>query len=61
MMQVSRWYEALEDAKRKHAEGRKYVAHMRVVIRIIERKIASGEPFPGDHSGSWPPIGKGKQ
>ena len=45
-----RWKEALEDAKRKHAEGRRYVSRMRAVIRGIERKIAQGEAFPGEKS-----------
>lgn len=42
------WPEILEDAKRKHAEGRKYVAKMRSIVRMIERKIALGEDFPSD-------------
>lgn len=41
------WEEALLDAKRKHAEGRKYIAKMRAIIRAIERKIANKEPWPG--------------
>ena len=40
------WPTALEDAKRKCAEGRSYVARMRGVIREIERKIVNGEPWP---------------
>jgi hypothetical protein len=43
------WSDALADAKRKHAEGRAYTAKMRRVIRVIERKIADGEPFPGEN------------
>jgi hypothetical protein len=41
------WPTALEDAKRKYAEGRAFVSRMREAIRIIERQIAEGEEFPG--------------
>ena len=44
------WESALEDAKRKHAEGRKYVAKMRSIIRMIQKKVALGEEFPGTSS-----------
>jgi hypothetical protein len=42
------WTAALEDAKRKHSEGRAYVSRMRAVIRGIERKMQKKEPFPGE-------------
>jgi hypothetical protein len=41
------WTSALEDAKRKYAEGRAFVSRMREAIKIIEVKIAEGEEFPG--------------
>jgi hypothetical protein len=42
----SGWKEMLEEAKRKHAEGKKYVARMRATIRFIERQITDSVCFP---------------
>jgi hypothetical protein len=44
---VQGWDEALEDAKRKLIEGRQFVSMMRNTVRIIEKKIADNEAFPG--------------
>ena len=43
---ASEWDEVIADAKRKHAEGLRYVAKLRRAIKIIEKKIASGESCP---------------
>jgi hypothetical protein len=41
------WPQALEVAQDKLAEGRAFVAKMKAAEKTIERKIASGEPWPG--------------
>ena len=35
-------------AKRKHQQGREYVARMRACIRKCERMIAEGARWPGE-------------
>jgi hypothetical protein len=42
------WSAVLEDAEKKHAQGRAYVSRMRAIIRGIKRKIDDGEEFPGE-------------
>jgi hypothetical protein len=50
------WGAALEDAKRKHADGLSYVRRMRAIIRGINRKIENGEDFPGQKNPVRPDL-----
>jgi hypothetical protein len=46
------WNQALKDARGKLAEGRLYVAQIRAVIKVLEKKRDTGEPCPGEDAGT---------
>lgn len=44
----NKWQEALDDARRKLADGRLYVAKMKAAVKKLEEMAASDEAWPGD-------------
>ena len=45
-LQISKWDEAISDARRKIADGKFFVARLRSAIKTFEKKKAAGEPWP---------------
>jgi hypothetical protein len=45
-----KWNAVIAEAHKKLLKGREYVAKIKAAIRVLERRKAEGEPWPGDSS-----------